>query len=306
MIGSVDPLQRGIFNFLRRTNSREQELAVTISVPDLETRDLVGSEQLAAAIANFRNLGFAVLRNAVDLSTVEAIGGYLRSELSTAAARVASVLDMHGSASSNDAPIAFSEPDHIFSRLNADDASLVAGHFPLAVRLSATLHLIRRSEKLLNFVRTALECEDLRMHLPPAARFVLPHNRRAAVPAHQDITYNKHIHGKFLTAWLPFVHIDEKCGGVAVYPGSRKIELTPHPRTNGFWYAGVEPCAQVPIHYPLNPGDALLLDPFIVHESHPNSSTHARLSVDFRFFPAEVFSSKHFLEIDSGVVVPPA
>lgn len=281
-------------------------MAVTNSVPDFDSRFRDGPEQLAAAKADFTNFGFAVLRNAVDPQIVDAIAGYLRSELSTATARVGSILEARGSTLRQGAPGTVSDPELFSSGLDPDDASLVSGHFPLAVRLSATLRLICRSQTLLAFVKTALECEHLRMHLPPAARFVLPHNRYAAVPAHQDVTYNKHIHGKFLTAWLPFVPIDEKCGGVAVYPGTCGSELTPRPRIEGFWYAGVESGDQLPTHYPLHPGDALLLDPFVVHESFPNTSQTVRLSIDFRFFPADVFSSKHFLDIASGAVVPPS
>ena len=60
------------------------------------------------------------------------------------------------------------------------------------------------------------------MHMPPTARFILPGNSAAAVPPHQDVSYNHHL-TDFITAWVPFHPIDEESGGVAVFSGSQAV-----------------------------------------------------------------------------------
>jgi hypothetical protein len=88
----------------------------------------------------------------------------------------------------------------------------LTGHFPLEVRLSENLWKIPYSESFYSIIKTILRSENVFMHMPPTARFVLPGNVYAGVPPHQDISYNKHM-TDFITVWVPLVDIDEEGAG---------------------------------------------------------------------------------------------
>lgn len=176
---------------------------------------------------------------------------------------------------------------------------MLSGHFPLDVRLSSVLWEIARCKSFTNLLNDIFPGESLRMHMPPAARFVLPGNSIAGVPTHQDLSYNKHM-SDFVTIWVPFCEIDQNCGGVAVDKSGPKNEL--HAKQHGFWLEelrsndGFEHCI-VPLK------GALILSPYLLHRSMPNISNRTRISIDYRFFGSSSKSAKHYLDLDKFEVL---
>jgi ectoine hydroxylase-related dioxygenase (phytanoyl-CoA dioxygenase family) len=138
---------------------------------------------------------------------------------------------------------------------------------------------------------------------------VLPGNLKAAVPAHQDISYNKHL-GPFCVVWVPLVEIDASCGGMAVYPrtqGRGELFAGDKVAPAGGWIPGIDVAGHARVElYPLAPGDVVVMSNETVHESMPNRSERTRLSVDFRFFGDNSRSSKHYLDLAERRVVAPA
>ena len=141
------------------------------------------------------------------------------------------------------------------------------------------------------------------MHLPPAARYVLPRNPHAMVPAHQDVTYNKHM-PEFVTIWVPFVPIDARCGGVAVHAGTHRTPELILSDRKGFWHEAIRQTDSEVIGCEVPLGGALLLSDSIIHQSMANDSDRIRLSIDYRFF-GDGASSKHYLDLDTMAVIAP-
>lgn len=252
--------------------------------------------------ATFKTDGYEVVRGVVNKETIEAVGAFLRSEMNVS-------LDMLRKA------IPFASVPELIKKVDSDYAGerfetlspeirmIISGHFALETRLSSRLWDIPRDPGVRRLLERVLEQTSLCMHMPPAARFVLPGNRYAGVPAHQDVTYNRHM-TRFVTMWVPFVEIDERCGGVAVFSGSGfdpEIEV----KKQQFWLEGVPTKNYHRAELHLKPGDVLLLNPWVIHESVSNTSDRTRISIDFRFLGAADESTKHRLDMQSWTVSAP-
>ena len=191
---------------------------------------------------------------------------------------------------------------HSLSKATRDALS---GHFSLDVRLSPILLDVAFNEGLLNILKVILDSQNIYMHMPPTSRYVLPGNVFAGVPPHQDISYNKHM-TDFVTIWVPFVDIDEVCGGVTVFQGSgHSMEFIVEQSASKFWLDGIPTDGFQAFKCEMQPGDILALNKFIIHGSSSNNSNRIRISTDFRFFGEGASSSKHYLDIQSKVIIEP-
>jgi hypothetical protein len=226
----------------------------------------------------FHDNGYQIIRGAIDSATIRMVGDYLRQELE--------VLRREGPR-------------------RGEESQVLSGHFPLAVRLSPRLWDLPRRPELLDIVERAIGAADVCMHMPPAARFIDPGNGVAAVPPHQDVSYNRHM-PDFITVWAPFVDIDETRGGVAVYEGTQAQAEILDTLERDVWLKPVNTDVGRRVAcQPMAPGDILLLNQWIVHESIPNHSDKPRLSIDMRFFSKSKGSRKHHLDCRSWVVIDP-
>jgi hypothetical protein len=193
--------------------------------------------------------------------------------------------------------------------LPPEDRHVLLGHFPLTVRLDQALWRIPLALAEQPFLYKLLGARKLFVHMPPTARFVLPGNERAAVPAHQDVSYNKHL-GPFCVVWVPLVDIDRACGGMTVYPrtqGHGELFAGDTVAPTEGWIPGLDVAELARLElFPLAPGDVVVMGNETVHESMPNRSERTRLSVDFRFFGEGSRSSKHYLDLAERRVVAPA
>jgi hypothetical protein len=201
-------------------------------------------------------------------------------------------------------------------RLLDDDAAAVPpehrhvllGHFPLPTRLGRALWAIPMHLDGQPILHDVLGARRLFVHMPPAARFVLPGNSKAAVPAHQDVSYNKHL-GLFCVVWVPLVEIDERCGGMAVFPKTQGLGELFEGKTVAAAHGWIPPIRTSDYErvelWPLSPGDIVVMGNETVHESLPNSSDRIRISIDFRFFGENSRSSKHYLDLQEGRIIAP-
>jgi Phytanoyl-CoA dioxygenase (PhyH) len=263
-------------------------------------------EAPARARQIFRGEGVIVIKQAVPTAVCRATHDYL----SIALGETAGLFARYGIAI--DAPDSGAQVARLLddpATVPAEDRHVLLGHFPLPVRLDQALWQIPLALAAQPLLRTLLGATKLFVHMPPTARFVLPGNVNAAVPAHQDVTYNKHL-GPFCVVWVPLVEIDRACGGMAVYPRTQgRGELfagnTVAPADG--WIPGVEVAGLERVAlYPLAPGDVVVMGNETVHESMANLSSRTRLSVDFRFFGENSRSSKHYLDLSERRVIAPA
>ena len=181
----------------------------------------------------------------------------------------------------------------------------LSGHFSLETRLSETLWKVPLSTNLQIILKALIRSDNISMHMPPTARFVLPMNLHAGVPPHQDISYNKHMKN-FVTIWVPFVDIDDECGGVTVYEGSGfEQEHETIQTSSDFWLKSVPTKNFKPIHCTMKVGSILALNKYVVHSSTPNQSSRTRLSIDYRFFNKKYGSTKHSLDLKHRLISKP-
>ena len=253
-------------------------------------------ESIAAALDEH---GYALVRGMLPRALVDEVGAYLAGEVAHATAALRRDLGLRPAddlVEAIEAAVAGGGAD-----LPKQIRDVAIGHFPLEVRLSERLWPI--ASALRPLVAALLRAGRVAVHLPPAARFVLPRNLRAGVPPHQDFRYNTHL-PHFLTVWVPFVDVDEQCGGVIVYDGPRHDDLRVPP-PDGPWLGGVGTDGFTPHRVELSRGDVLVLDDRVVHGSAPNASDRVRISADYRFFDGMQRSLKHALDLESMAVVPP-
>jgi len=254
-------------------------------------------------LEQFQTYGYQVLTDVIDRRVVESVGSFLESQLTNALDELRKRFEFSDFRQFAEQVGAVEMHGHL-TELPAELSKTITGHFPLQVRLSPVLWGVPKSRELQERLSRLFPGQSLRVHMPPTARFVLPGNHFAAVPAHQDIAYNRHLED-FVTVWVPLVEIDEKCGGVAFYSdGNIKHDLG-NAEKLGFWRGPVSGIkgTQIPVKVPL--GGVLLFNKWVVHESMPNHSDRIRLSVDYRFFGSHSQSTKHFLDLSRLTVINP-
>jgi hypothetical protein len=251
----------------------------------------------------FRKQGYQVCRGVIPTEVVGSLKEFLVAEANTL------LEELSRTFGTSTIPELCTEIDRrasgdAFKQMDQGMRSIISGHYPLQTRLSRRLWEVPRDGGLRTLLQEVLQDQVLFMHMPPTARFVLPRNRHAGVPAHQDVSYNSHM-SEFVTVWVPFTPIDDDCGGVAVYEGSNTpVELLGE-KVRGFWLPGVPTQGFHRVHCKMAPGDCLLLNRWVVHESVTNISERIRYSVDFRFFSRGENSAKHHLDLQSWEVIAP-
>jgi hypothetical protein len=192
------------------------------------------------------------------------------------------------------------------AQISFETKRIVSGFIRLEARLSEVFYEIPRNNSIRGILKELLPCEHLRLQMPPSVRFVRPGNTLGFIGAHQDFSYNSHLK-RFVVLWIPLVPVDNTCGGVAVYHGTGSMpELLPdHQVTRWIYKQTVNLENNKPIALNMVPGDILLLNEFIVHESVPNVSDRTRYSISMRFFGDDFEPTKHYLDLDSWQMITP-
>ena len=185
------------------------------------------------------------------------------------------------------------------------DQHVLLGQFPLSARLSDAIMPLAEFIGKSRVMQALLESERLYLHMPPMIRFVPPCYETAAVPPHQDISYNRHM-SEFITLWAPMVPITDRCGGLIIYEGSQALPdtITDEKRPDS-WLPPIDVSGFAPKRLTgLGTGDVVVLSSRIVHQSAPNTSERIRLSMDLRVFGERGTSSKHCIDLQHMQIIP--
>ena len=111
------------------------------------------------------------------------------------------------------------------------------------------------------------------------ARFVLPREKAATMPAHQDQHYLPRRY-EFITLWIPVLMPDANGGGVAIARGSHAKGRIEHAGGR----IAREPKVWCSAAY--HPGDVVVFTGYTVHKSLANHASSLRVSVDYRYVVA--------------------
>ncbi len=260
----------------------------------------------AVAAQVFREQGVIAVTQILPLAVTERVIAFLRDAIKD----MASVFSNYGI--DLNAPTAGRQVQELIDRdekIPPEHRHILLGHFPLSVRLDKAIWEIPQTLAQQPLLYEILETRKLFVHMPPAARFVLPGNMGAAVPAHQDVSYNKHL-GSFCIVWVPLVSIDVECGGMAIFPRTQEMgeiyKGESIAATDG-WIPKIDTSNFSRIEMqPLSAGDIVVMADKTVHESMPNTSDRIRISIDFRFFGEKSGSTKHYLDLQENRIIAPA
>lgn len=253
------------------------------------------------SLDHFHRHGYAVLRGLIDPAVVEDLRAFLADAVRNDCAPDLAAMGVDVTASDTGEAVGRA----LAAPLSPRQKHLLAGHFPLDVRLSERLWAVPRQVRVREIMAACLASRRLFMHMPPAARFVLPGNGHAGVPPHQDTSYNPHMR-RFAVLWVPLVPIDEACAGMSVYEGGDRRRAMLSQAERDLWLPAVDVTGLTEVEcIPMAVGDAIVLDEFVVHRSLPNISDRIRLSIDYRFFPPQPEREKHALDLDQWTVLPP-
>ena len=190
------------------------------------------------------------------------------------------------------------------AKLDRETKLLATGFLTAEARLSDYLRGFIVNSKLPEVAADVLRDPSPRMHFPPIPRYVLPGTSVGLIKPHQDVSYNRHL-SDFLVAWVPFVEITERCGGINVYPeASSASEVMEGSGTTEWLYLPpIEVSEKDALHIEMNPGDMLLMSKWLVHASRPNTSSMDRVSLSMRLFPGSVETEKPYMDLGSGKVI---
>lgn len=261
----------------------------------------------ATLAARFEAQGYLHVPGIVSAATVRRIGALLYGEF----ARLAEDFRRHTGARLDDADeladflARQGDLDAWFLAQPRDMQHLMRGEFPLEVRQRDELLLLAGEAPLTALLRRLIGSPTLRLHFPPMLRFKVPGVSRSEVPLHQDGPYFQHI-SEFATVWLPFCPIDAACGGVNVLEGSHRLGPQPHGQATlwGNYLDRRDGHARfTDRHIEMEPGDALIFGPHLLHYSHPNTSERVRCSVDSRWFGARTPSSRQYYDVERAELV---
>jgi ectoine hydroxylase-related dioxygenase (phytanoyl-CoA dioxygenase family) len=251
-----------------------------------------GTPAVATAKADYAAHGYAVLRDFFPRNLLDDYSTYLRQALREKVWPLFRSLGVDPDA----ADLADRVARRIADAIDPVMRQTLLGHFPLEVRMSDRIHAIASHLGRSELLHRLLGSDSLCMHLPPMSRFVPPYYHPAAVPPHQDASYNAHL-SQFVTVWTPLVPIDEQCGGLVLFEGEQPAVQPARQAANG-WLNAVQVDALNPIGLVgLDVGDVVILSPTVVHASAPNTSARTRLSMDLRVFSAATPSGKHHINL---------
>ncbi|MEI7669888.1 MAG: phytanoyl-CoA dioxygenase family protein [Pseudomonadota bacterium] len=190
------------------------------------------------------------------------------------------------------------------SNIPINDQQVLLGQFPINIRLSDAIMPVAEFIGKSSLVQEILKSQNLYMHMPPMVRFVPPGYSSAAVPAHQDISYNRHM-SNFVTIWTPMVSITDVCGGLVMYEGSQHLPeaITEEKRADS-WLPPIDVSDYKRNQLiGLDVGDIVILSSRIAHESAANTSDKIRLSMDLRVFGEQETSTKHCIDLKKMEII---
>jgi phytanoyl-CoA hydroxylase len=134
---------------------------------------------------------------------------------------------------------------------------------------------------------------DGEVHVAEQAAFMKPPHVGSRTPRHQDQAFWLRQARGALVCWVALDASTESNGCLVVYPGSHRLGLLRHEATSPLDHPEIPADllrAFAPEPVPLQPGDALVWDRYLVHESASNTSHEARRGVANVFAADPVFT----------------
>lgn len=170
----------------------------------------------------------------------------------------------------------------------------LSGQAPWSVRMDALIPTLL--QPLVPTLREALDSDALWLHQAPVLRCILQEQTWAAVPTHQDGSYNPQFEGDgsswpaFVTVWVPLVEMDG-LGGLGVYPGTQTRPVT-ETTVDGMWRTPLDTTGLTQVLVEATLGDAVVFVPTLWHVSVPATDTRRRFSLDARVFGRHTHSTR--------------
>lgn len=252
---------------------------------------------------SYKENGYEILRGVIPLNVIEKVGRFLEIERNKTLDLIKGEIPFDSIEGLLSEAKKLYKSKENFAKLKKETQMALSGHFALESRLSHTTKLVPGEKSVQLILKKALNAENIKLHMPPTARFILPGNTIAAVPPHQDVAYNKQV-DDFIILWVPFVDIDDDCGGVVVHHGTGNLPEQPVEH-GGFWLKGVNSGSTDLRHCKMKKGDILLMNKQVVHESRGNTSERTRYSIDYRLFDSKLKSSKHCFDYKTESFLDP-
>ena len=256
---------------------------------------------------NFEKNGFELYKNILSKDITDSLYDFLFQEMNLS---IESLKNVTKGFTSGDL---VKDINYIFENietlgLDSSIISLATGLYPLNVRLSTELFKLLESDKLLSILKKLLKTDHLKMHMPPAARFVLPNNKNAMAPAHNDVMYNTYV-DDFIVVWVPLTSITigpTGSGGLAFFESPSNIEnIFTKENLHAYWLSELDTKNLKQIHLELEPGDVFIFNKYVVHKSMLNNSDLPRISIDYRFFSGALKSTKHCYDLSTKQIIAP-
>jgi len=247
---------------------------------------------------------YVLVRNVLSKDEVAHFNEWFCAEKEVALAALTNKLGFR----STDAAVSFvrdlSFEDGDRANLDRETKLLATGFLNAEARLSDYLRSFIIRSRIPVVVADVLQSSSPRMHYPPIPRYVLPGTKVGLIKPHQDVSYNRHL-SDFIVGWIPFVEINDRCGGITVYPdASQSIEMVAATNaTEWLYFPPINVSQENALHIEMDAGDMLLMSKWLVHASRPNASSTDRVSLSMRFFPGTVDSERPYLDLEQGNVV---
>jgi ectoine hydroxylase-related dioxygenase (phytanoyl-CoA dioxygenase family) len=153
-------------------------------------------------------------------------------------------------------------------------------------------------EGLVRTLKSILNSDNVFSHMPPMVRFVEPNYPYAAVPIHNDVTYNSHL-TNFITIWVPLVPTSQLCQGVLFYEGKEENKVKNSKNKSNFWFDGLTVDESKAKHFDMEPGDIVIFSSDKIHGSGVNVASYTRYSIDFRCFRQSNDTTKHYINLST-------
>ena len=129
---------------------------------------------------------------------------------------------------------------------------------------------------------------EIRLYPNYTVRPKLPANKRTEVLWHQDAGYTSETADvlRMMNVWAPLVPVTLENGCMEFVPGSHKHGVVPHEKDEYYLRIHadyIDPVETEAVRIEIDPGDAVIFSNLLFHRGLPNTATHIRWSVDFRY-----------------------
>ena len=206
--------------------------------------------KISSLVADYRKHGYAVLRNSVPQTDLDAVEDVLDSR-------------------------EHSWERHLQQLPGRRSWISHAGEVTFTARLAGTEPVLRRllaSEVLAEF-RSAVVGPSVRLYFDQAV-YKKP-GCEQVVPWHQDDGYNPKVPSDYVTFWLAVTDTTIANGTIRFQPGRHHEGPRPHWRTSG-GYLACEAGADGGVAVELQRGDVVAFSSLLPHATGPNTTPHTR------------------------------